>query len=725
MRQILISFIIATVIFAPALGDYEIIDGEYMRIRDGRLSYNSQRVRLWGVNLCAGPKRGGDDLRLSFDRMRDVGFNGVRVNLFGRIFASGDKDVSYKVPVTVIGSDTPMERTDLAISLARERGMFFWMQFDRGRARFKPADYDLLEDDGTREQWNQATRHAVDTLVYVYPRAKLVFMEFAKNLLDHVNPYTQRRWGDEETIALWEVFNENLFVRNFAFGDIWNKLPQFIRDDVQRRWNKWLIGQYGDDTRLMNAWGELPKGESLEKGNIRYAPLRSARKVDGAGYQPTYEYTVNGEELRYPYRRGEDVVRFAVFLFQDFHREFAQFVRQHGKGIAVVPICPTGNYERNFTQYYATMCGDFQAAGTYGFACRPWAINERSLYYPYVPRVNGHPMMGQPVDIMRPAGQPYLIYECNDYRPNPYRAEFPIRIATMLIHQNADGAFWFNWDSSGYIRSLQTDEEYTTTALPMPDANYPNAGLVLANDEIMLSAIKGAGAMFLRARLPQASQPLDATVGADLLFDLGKPVMGPMENQLRHHAWRSGLRLRYNPHAPSRIPETSSTGGKIQQGPYTLFDWGQKGRIVVDAPSVKAHSGFNSEVVTLGDVKFTGLNRDFTAIYVVAEDGMELAKSKSILITMSSDNTNTGFMLDPKAMKRKWAPGLAEAVIKTGKAPVITYRVGATITAPWLKGMTCARHDFTRKVYRTDKISGTSLEVGHDEPMFYLRLTRL
>ena len=83
---------------------------------------------------------------------------------------------------------------------------------------FKPGDYDLLPDDGTREQWNEAVPQGPNILVFIYPRAGKVFMEFAKNLLDHVNPYTKRRWADEETIALWEMFNENLFVRDFAFG---------------------------------------------------------------------------------------------------------------------------------------------------------------------------------------------------------------------------------------------------------------------------------------------------------------------------------------------------------------------------------------------------------------------------------------------------------------------------------------------------------------------------
>ncbi|MBN1556492.1 MAG: hypothetical protein JXA11_17255, partial [Phycisphaerae bacterium] len=585
--------IFTLLISASALSAAEpvrIQDGKFMTIKGGHLSYEDRRVRFWGVNFCAGVKREGKDLDLCFDRLVDLGVNGVRINLFGRIFSTGDPEdkVTYKVPETVVGSNSHMDKLDRSVYLAKQRNMFFWMSFENDD--FKPGDYDLLPDDGTREVWNQAIENNCkpEFLVFVYPRAAQVFMQFAKNLLDHVNPYTQRRWADEETIALWEVFNENLFVRDFAFGDLWNRLPDALQADLTRQWNDWLTKRYKDDAGLKRAWGELPPGESLVKKNVAYAPLYTkAKKVDGAGYQPSFEYGDEGKTIaKYPYRRGEDVVRFACFLYRDFHRRFEKFVRKLGKGIAVVPITPTGSFERCFAQYHAADCGDFFSTGVYGFAFRSWAMDGTEPYYPYQPRVNGHPLMGQPVDIMYPAGKPYLLYECNDYRPNPYGVSFPLRIATMLIHQNADGAFWFNWDDAGYLGNLKTDEDYANTRLPMPDLNYPNASLILANDEAFLSAVKGAGAMFLDARLPAARKPKTVVIGKDLLFNLSQPVMGDLEWRLRRAAWRKGIRLKFDPSRFSKFPPDVEEGNKIRQGPYTIFDWANhRGSITVDAPT--------------------------------------------------------------------------------------------------------------------------------------------
>jgi hypothetical protein len=258
----------------------------------------------------------------------------------------------------------------------------------------------------------------------------------------------------------------------------------------------------------------------------------------------------------------------------------------------------------------------------------------------------------------------------------------------------------------------------------MPDKHYPNAGLILANDEAMLATIKGAGALFRDARLPAAKNPRTVVIGKDLLFNLSRPVMGDLEWLLRRHAWREGIRLKFDPHGPSKLPSNASDGNPIQQEPYTTFSWGRRGSITVNAPTAKAHAGFSGRELQLGEVRISDLNRDFTSIYIVAEDGLPLVRSKSILITMSSECTNTGFRLDPKAMKKKWAPGLAEAVVQPGHAPVIVTRVGARITAPWLKGMTFTKHDFMRKTYQTGVVGNDDLVISPNEPMFYLRLTR-
>ncbi len=706
-----------------------IVDGEYVTAKDGHLSYNGQRIRFWGGHFACGPKRSGHDLEVSIDRMRDAGFNAIRLNVAHSLYNCGpNKDkVSYDVPKDNKGAKNYLNDLDYAIYLARQRGMFFWLQFCMSwGTHFKPADYDLMPDDGTRDQWKEAIEKDPGTLVYVSERAGRVQMEFAKRLLDHVNPYTGKRYGDEETIALWEMFNETLSVRQLMmrFGPELEKYPKFVQNEVHTKWNRWLAQTYQNDEGLKKAWGSLKPGESLAGKSIKFAPTPSPEGIqrhDAPGYQ--IEITTKEKYYQgYPIRRSEDILRFYCYLFDDYNRRFMNHVRQFGKGIKVVPIAPSGNTQRTTIQYYAGSQYGFVSAGTYGFACRPWEVGKAD---PFIAYVNRHPLSGIPTDCMRPAGKPYLIYECNDYRPNPYMIEFPMYIALQLVSSDADGAFWFYWDDSGVLGNMKSDEDYCNTRLQLPYTVYPESGLVLMNDEVMLAAIKSAGAVFRQADLPRPPR-VRAVIGKDLLFDAAKPLLGQVELQLRHHAWRTGVEVTYDPNGPSKIPAVKDDGKPYcSLGQYIHFSWKEKdkGYIRIDAPTCKAQVGFNPENLAFGDTKVEGLNRKFTSVCMVAEDGKPLEKSDSILITLVADSHNTGYQFDVARMKKKWSPGLAETIVNPGSAPVIVNRVTATITAPWLKGKTVQFFNFGRMCYKKSAVNGV-LTVEPGEPMFYARVVQ-
>jgi hypothetical protein len=724
---VLLIVLSALPVSAERIENPSIIDGEYVTAKDGHLSYRGRRVRFWGTHFCCGPKRSGRDLELSIDRMQDAGFNAIRFNLSHGLYNCGPnaEKVSYDVPKSTKGTKTSLNDLDYAIYLARRRGMFFWLQFCMGwGAHFTPADYDLMPDDGTREQWKEAIKQDPGMLVYVSDRAGRVQMEFAKRLLDHVNPYTGKRYGDEETIALWEMFNETLSVRNLLMdlGPNLKKYPKFIQDEVHAKWNGWLAQTYQNNENLKKAWGSLKPGESLAGKSIIFAPTPSPEGIqefDAPGYQP--EKSTNEKFYQgYPPRRCEDILRFYCYLYDDYNKRFMNHVRQFGKGIKVVSITPSGNCQRNPMQYYAASQYDFVATGTYGFACRPWEVGKTD---PFIAYVNRHPLSGNLTDCMKVAGKPYLIYECNDYRPNPYMIEFPMYTALQLLATDGDGAFWFYWDDRGSFPKMQSDKDYCTTPLAMPHPAYPNAGLVLLNDEVMLAAIKSAGAIFRQADIPLPERTR-VVIGKDRLFDITKPLLGEAEGWLRHFAWRTGVELVYDPNGPSKIPPCKDYDKPYcDLGQYVHFNWKEKdkGYIRIDAPTCKAQVGFNPENLTFGDTKVTGLNRKFTSVCMVAEDGKPLEKSESILITLVADSSNTGFQFDGARMKQQWAPGLAETIVNPGSAPVIVNRVSGTITAPWLKGKTVQRFNFGRIRYQSGQANGT-LTVEPGEPMFYARV---
>ena len=713
-----------------------IIDGKYVTVQDGNLSYNERRIRFWGMNLGGAIHRGGSDLDLLFDRLEDIGINAIRLSLVSHTLCKGEEGITTKVPVTVKGSDSQMDRIDRAIYLGKQRGMFFWMQFDLLSSKYLPRDYDVLPDNGRREQWNALIKEPIarSRLVYVNDRAAKVHLEYARSMLNHLNPYTGKHWGDEEAFALWEVFNESAFVREFSHGGLWQRFPLFVQQDITARWNTWLIRQYKDDTGLRKAWGALLDGEALSSGTVVYMPFTPSGEADqlweakwgdqaGAPMEIVQKGKTRWQDL-YPGKRGKDVVQFACFLYKDYHRRFKASVRKFGHGIAQVPIFPSGSFERAFSQYYAASEGDVTAGGSYSFAPRPWEVKKDDPHYPFQVRVNSFPNYGQPIDITRLADKPYLIYECNAYRRDPYRVEMPMRVALTLIQQDADGAFWFHWDSRGHLGKLSSDQDYAKARLPYADSSYFNASIILATDEVLLTAIKSAGEIFKSGRLPPPTDPVEVVLGSDVLFD-PNGRMDNLEFWLRYAFWQGGIHLRYDPTvSSSTLPPLPPTPlpKSIKVGPYVEMQWNDhRGTVRIDSPSAKAQVGFNGQEIEFGTTRITGINRDYSSICLVAEDGKPLENSQSILLTMVADSRNTGLIFDASRMKKRWGPGLVEGFVNTGRAPVIVDRVSGIITAPWLKGRWYRKYDFSRRCYE-EGVLDTSLTISDQEPLFYARL---
>jgi hypothetical protein len=691
---------------------------QYVQVSDGHFSYNGSRLRLWGINFVCNVKQTLADLPLSFERIADAGFNGVRLNLFSGTFLSGQTTDSWHVPTTVKGSDSSIDRLDCAIALAKERGMFFWLSFDLDQLR--AGDYNILADNGTRTQWVAlAASQSAKYLVYLDQRAAAAHIAYAKAILNHVNPYTGKRYADEETIGLCEIFNENSFLGNFSPTVLYPTLPDFVKNQINTKLNSWLLSKYGTNSALVTAWkvsgtSNMYSDETLNSSTVRFdfGPLNSGT-------------------------RPKDMMQFTAWLYNDYNQRFISEVRavgQTGKGIAVIPITPSGEFDFSLLRYYgAQMSGDFVSNGQYGLACRPWETSTTDAFYPFKSRLTSHPFFEQPVDLMRVKGKPYVFYEVNDYRPNPFGVEFPIRIAAQMSWQDGDAVFWFNWDDSGYLPRLSSDLSYTQARLPMPDSNYPNAGLILACDEVKLAAIRSAGTIFKKGLLPCATSPFEWTIGKNHLFAPNPASWNELEWWVRYYAWRQGVRVIFNPAVNSSSVPGIALGNSLNQGDYVRYDWNdtKPGTVQINAPAARAIVGFTGSSVDLGDLNISGINGTFSSIIVAAEDTLPLAQSKSILVTLTRNSVNTGYSFN---IANLTGSGGLDDVVRAlsapggnvGTSPVVVDRVSATFSAPWLAGMKYKKYDFARRCFAWGFVSGTNptLTVSATEPLYYMKLIK-
>jgi hypothetical protein len=80
--------------------------------------------------------------------------------------------------------------------------------------------------------------------------------DYARALLDHVNPHTGLAYRDEAALAFVEINNENSLVGwpHESPGEGLDALPEPFRSQLVALWNAWLAGRYGDDASLGAAW---------------------------------------------------------------------------------------------------------------------------------------------------------------------------------------------------------------------------------------------------------------------------------------------------------------------------------------------------------------------------------------------------------------------------------------------------------------------------------------
>lgn len=722
------------------LDQHDIKPNVFVNIKNGHLSYNNKRLKIWGVNFCAPQSnlRDHQQTDLQIQRLKMLGINTIRLNLDAPIWLSGDnRSNSYTVPLTQANVDSKLERFDYLVAQCNKQNIFFWLTFDRPGTMsrpYLPNDYDLLGGPNKQAwanaiaQLNKIRSHmgGYKMLPYFDDHAYATHVAYAKAVLNHVNPYTGKRYANEEAIALHEVANENRLILDLIYGGLYPQLPKYFQDRIIEKFNAWLKWTYNDDAALIKTWGSLIDGESLSKGNIKFAPVAlNANSKAAAGATSDYDAAIATD---LPIQRMRDVHRFIYARTRQHFARFTADIRSLGKGIAQVPINISGAAGENIPMNASLSMGDYACFGNYGFATRQNEIAKDDPNYPFVSRLNQMPMFERHGDLFTAANKPNLFYEVGDHRPNPFKANYPLRIALHCSWQNWDGACFFQWDNLTSFGDLKTHADYANRRLPMA-GGYPNAGLVMCNDEVQLAAIKTAGTLYKSGVLQPPANPANLTYGADALLDgTTQANIGNLHvTQLRRTAWERGLQVSYDPtQLQTSWPDLSNTTYPIlKMGQHTTFNWQTHNQsfVRVDAPAAKVYSGFiTTPTIRFSNTTISHINQRFATLSIIAEDGLSLGQSKRILITLLANSNNTDLKFDADRMTKKWRLGLVQAVVNKGHLPVKVNRVAAQIQGDWLQGRTFEMVNFKHEIFKTGTCTN-SLTINANDPLYFMSLS--
>ena len=205
-------------------------------------------VRFFGAQIGSFSR---EQLDYAVRRMRRQGINITRMhgleNLNDR---SGRTSFDY--------SKEGFDRLDYLIAKLGENGIYMILDVHYPLTyRFKPGDEIPGLPQGGPASHAQFFNEKV---------AGIMHRRMA-DVFTHLNPYTNKRYCDDPTLATVEVLNEDSL--------FWGTIAQPFRQELEQKFADWLRAKYGDDAGLRKAW---TVERQIAVGGRRRARPRSAHQ---------------------------------------------------------------------------------------------------------------------------------------------------------------------------------------------------------------------------------------------------------------------------------------------------------------------------------------------------------------------------------------------------------------------------------------------------------------
>ena len=461
-------------------------------------------------------------------------------------------------------------------------------------------------------------------------------------------------------MILYELTNENYFVAGMLEGRF-EKWPEYFRNVLRRRWNEFLRERYGSEARLRQAWAALDATEDLAQGSV--------------------EFRLNARDGGIlPAPRSADVTRFIYRLFLDYSRELVEIMRAEG---VTVPVCLDTLCDPKLPCYYAASEGDFVCFGTYP---NQVTSDKQARDFPFRTNLDHEPGFYN-MDVANIAGKPMVIYETNIFKPAKFRAEYPWRIAAHAAWQGWDAVFWYLW-SNGTVHNQHSPETYVTTGLRYAATSHKWHGIVISTDEVLLAALRTAGAAFLNGHLPVAREPVVIDVGShDLLSkhwlgsvsvpipEAARKYRYPLGGAQRVTAFTKGLRFRFSMNRPETLLHgelLGETTPPLQPHPGLVYDW-RAGTLTIDTPGAKVAVGRIRPGREFRDgTRLSGVDQDYALFALVSDtpEALSTAENRGVQFDLGQVDKESRHPLFMR-LTRSW-----------GKGPPLVQRPAGRVETP-------------------------------------------
>jgi hypothetical protein len=601
----------------------------FITIADGHLcTGDGERWRIWGQNLCFNAPLPPVHMAPAIARrLAKFGINcirfhhmdhrfprGVLMRRMGRNPASGERDMQ----TTRALDPEAMARMDYFVYCCKQNGVYIDLNLNVSRP-FTTADGVM------NAEWIGYGK----ALTYFDPQLIMLQKEYARQMLDHVNPFTGNRYAEEPAVAIVEMVNENSvlesWVNNRLRGEqtqpagTWCDIPPAYAKVLDRLWNNWLADKYTDREELSQAWdGDLRDFENPAQGSVRrlrredFASASSGRFMDEASFYAEIER--NFFRDMESYLRGELGVKQVILGTSDHnHGMNGQLHVQNNSILGIIDGHCYWQHPR--------------------FPGRAWSRSDWLIAN--TPMVDA-PDHSAPAQLSRSCvkGMPYIVSEINEPFPNDYAAEFIPIMASYALLQDWDGLFFFSYGGgaeeqwkSGCIRSYFSmgNDPVKMTETAIGALMFLRGGVKAAETMIERHLTRTGVLESLRFR-PDDKHPYSishllgrlALVHRTAIADFYAESISPAEGEIK-------------------LPELEI---KSDTGELIWEDKPNDGRVIVNSPCCQILIGRNGKRST-HNITFHQ-ETPFAAVQLISLDGKTISESELMLLVTVARVANTG-----------------------------------------------------------------------------------
>ncbi|MDO8541431.1 MAG: hypothetical protein Q7S40_13415 [Opitutaceae bacterium] len=657
---------------------------------DGHFYFaDGKRARFFGTNVVGpGCSPAKDQAPVTAARLAKYGVNLLRFHAFD---SPSGKLIDYARGNSQNLNAATLDRLDFFVAELKRRGIYVYIDLLDYR-QFNTAD-GVKDGDAFTRNWAGSMKGAS-----IFDERMIELQkDYATQLLTHRNPYTGLRYVDDPAVAVVETTNENTIFYFFRMAGL--SLPSY-REELTRRWNRWLVARYPERAALAKAWADsavrpalLPE-EDPAKGTVvlpfggadRLRPDNPKRALDPLCAE----------------KRITDLYRF----FAGIQRHYYKTMTAHLKQIGVrVPITGSNQTFHEVDSQIEAEMGDFISRNQYW---RHPDVQSKP------PRFANEPMLHVDIPTQRNplsdiastsvAGKPQAVAEYNFPWPNEYRSEGWLMSAAYACLQDWDLFLLFSYDAGdkrlGFFKS-QSDParwgEFPAAAMmfhrqdvapgrnevhvihtpedtytPRADNRYAKATnyrfltfVTKVRNVFIDDAYRGNAPLVLAAG-PSAGAKVEGKANVIRLSDR------PWEKWL-YPAFVDAVRKTgvpgYDRMDPAARRLDSDTG-------ELSLDY-ERGLLTINTPGTKSAIG---RLAAAGALELGGMRVDarteFAAITATSLDGQPIGRSRRVLLTSVARAENTGQGFAPPAKPRT---GNSWALPADGRPPVVTEPVRAQV----------------------------------------------